>query len=220
MAPGSTWVDLSSSSPTLIGELHARVAERSVEVLDAPVSGGPRAAVEGTQALMVGGDEARYEQLRPLLELMGDKVSRVGDVGAGSVAKLVHNLIAQCSRAAAVEGLLLGVKAGLDPLVLYRVLQDGAFGQNFFLKQSLPHHILAGQFETPRGGQGRARKDIALATGLARDLGVPMPIASLVEQLQIEAVRRGWSERNASAYVQLQEARAGVELRGEVPGGG
>ena len=114
-ASGSVYIDLSSNSPTLIRAIHARFAERGIEVLDAPVSGGITGAAAGTLAVLVGGDADRYEELKPVLDSIGDKVSYIGGIGSGMVAKLVHNMTSIRSRMAIAEGLTLAAKAGVDP---------------------------------------------------------------------------------------------------------
>jgi 3-hydroxyisobutyrate dehydrogenase len=210
---GSTFVDLSTNSPQMMRHIQSRLADRGVEVFDAPVSGGPAGATAGTLSIMVGGDEARYEAIRPVLELIGDKPSYIGPLGSGHVAKIVHNMISSCTRMAAVEGMLLAAKTGIRPEVMLQVLRDGSFGHHYLLNQSLPNQIFNGDFETPAGGQWRQLKDIGLATELGREYHVPTRIAALVEQVYIEAVGRGWSDMNSNAWVQLFEEAAGVELR-------
>src|SRR5579862_7803330 len=95
--PGAVYADLSTNSPAVMRRLHALFKEKGVEVLDAPVSGGIPGARNATLAVMVGGDRAAFEKIKPALDAIGDKVSYIGECGAGSVAKLVHNMIAICS---------------------------------------------------------------------------------------------------------------------------
>ena len=210
---GAVYADLSTSSVSLIRRIHSAAAERGVEVLDAPVSGGPIGAERATLQVMVGGDEAAFERVRPVLALIGDKVSHVGPVGSGTVAKLVHNVVSAAAASALAEGLTLGVKAGVPVEKLLEAIVGGAYGQGYTLKHRLPEIVFKGDFDNPRFALALLRKDVGLATELAREVGVPMPIAALTEQDLIQAMGRGWGGRDSSAVFLLQEERAGVELR-------
>src|SRR5438552_16303676 len=128
-ARGTVYVDLSTNSATLIRQIHGVCADRGVDVLDAPVSGGVPGARSGKLAVLVGGDEALYHRLKPVLDAIGDKVTWVGGIGCGTVAKLVHNMVSTCSRMAIAEGMTLGVKAGVAPEVLLDALAKSSFGQ-------------------------------------------------------------------------------------------
>jgi 3-hydroxyisobutyrate dehydrogenase len=211
--PGAIYADLSTSSVGLIRRIHAAAAERGVEVLDAPVSGGPIGARVGTLQIMVGGEPAAFERALPILGAIGDKVSHLGPVGSGTVAKLVHNLVAACAFQALAEGLTLGVKAGLEPEKLLEAIRGGAYGQGYQLSYRLPEVVFKGDFERPRFALSLLRKDVGLATELAREHEVPIAIAALVEQDLVQAVRRGWGARDSSAVFLLQEERAGVTVR-------
>ena len=213
-AEGSVYIDLSTNSPTLIRSIHARFAERGVAVLDAPVSGGVVGATAGTLAVMVGGDAARYEQLKPVLDAIGDKVGYIGGIGSGMVAKLVHNMTSLCSRMAIAEGLTLAAKAGVDPHVMQRVLQDGAFGQGDFLNHRLGDTVFAEKWDPPSFALRLSRKDLGLATQLGREMEVPMSLAAVAEQEMVAALGRGWGDLDSNIFFRLQEERAGVELGG------
>lgn len=213
-AKDSIYIDLSTNSPTLIRSIHERFAERGVEVMDAPVSGGVVGATAGTLAVMVGGDAARYEQLKPVLDSIGDKVSYIGGIGSGMVAKLVHNMTSVCSRMAIAEGMTLAVKAGVDPYVMQRVLQDGAFGQGHFLNHRLVDTVFAENWDPPSFALRLSRKDLGLATQLGREMQVPMAHAAVSEQEMIAALERGWGDLDSNIFFRLQEERAGVELGG------
>lgn len=213
LAPGGVLVDLSSSSPTLIRDIAQRLQARGCHALDAPVSGGVTGAVQGTLQVMVGGDAALYERIRPLLLAFGQRVSHMGDVGCGTVAKLVHNLIYISTRGVLAEGFTLGVKAGVRPEALLEAVQGSAFGQSLLLSHDLPEKVFRGRFEPVRFAMALARKDVALATALAREVDVPMPLAALTEQLLVEAVARGWGDHDYGKTFLLQEERAGVQVR-------
>ena len=130
MDSGSVWFDLTTNAPDVVRRLHAVFAARGIRMLDAPISGGPKGAQSRRLAFWVGGDAATFEQQEPLLKAMGDEPLYVGPVGAGSVAKLVHNCANFAVQIALAEVFTLGVKAGVDPLVLFRALRQGTTGRS------------------------------------------------------------------------------------------
>jgi len=213
MARGAVYVDLSTSSATLIRRIHRAFADRGVDVLDAPVSGGVPGARSGKLAVLVGGDEAVYRRVKPVLDAIGDKAMHVGEIGCGTVAKLVHNTVSACARMAIAEGMTLGVKAGVKPEALLDALQKSSFGQGRVLKEMIPDIVFPGAFEPAKFALALLRKDVGLTTELAREYHVPMLIAALAEQQLEEGLRRGWGQRDSNTLFCLQEERAGVELR-------
>jgi 3-hydroxyisobutyrate dehydrogenase len=148
-----------------------------------------------------------------VLDALGDKVTYIGDIGAGSVAKLVHNMIAICSTQLLAEAFTMGVKAGVSPEALLRAVQGGAYGQGMVLNAALPKMIFRGNFDRVTFALKLARKDLGLATELARELNVPMAIAAHTEQDFLEALNKGWGEKDSSATFMVQEERAGVKVR-------
>ncbi len=125
MSRGKAYFDLSTNSPTMVRKINAAFAERDVYMLNSPVSGGPRGARTGKLALWVGGDEQIFNRFKPVLDAMGDKARYVGPIGAGSVAKLVHNGAGYCIQTALAEMFTVGVKAGVEPLALWEAVRDG-----------------------------------------------------------------------------------------------
>ena len=214
-AKGAVYADLSTSSPSLIRRIHREFGEQGIHVLDAPVSGGTLGAERATLQVMVGGDEAIYERVRPVLLAIGDKVSYIGEIGSGQIAKLCHNTMTYCANLALAEVFTLGVKAGVKPEQLLEAIQGGAYGQGNMLKHRIPERIFKGGFDQAGFYLALARKDVGLATELAREFNVPMNVASLAEQALIEGLARGWDARDASAIWILQEERAGVKVRTE-----
>jgi 3-hydroxyisobutyrate dehydrogenase len=162
---------------------------------------------------MVGGDESIYREVKSVLQAVGDKVGYMGPIGAGTIAKLVHNMIGMATRAVVAEGFTLGVKAGVTPEALLEAIRGAAFGQGLLLSQMLPNVIFKGDFDTVRFGLKLARKDIGLATALAREYNVPMPMAAVAEQIMMEAMARGWGDKDSTAPWMLQEEAAGVQVR-------
>jgi 3-hydroxyisobutyrate dehydrogenase-like beta-hydroxyacid dehydrogenase len=210
---GSVYADLSTNSPTLIRRLHAMFASKGIVMLDAPVSGGVVGARNATLSVMVGGDEAVYIRVKPALDAIGDKVAYIGAIGAGSVAKLVHNMIGICTTEIMAEAFTMGVKAGVPAEALLTAVQNGAYGQGLMLKAGMPRIIFKGDFDRVSFALKLARKDLGLATQLAREHDVPMPVATLVEQTMLEAMAHGLGEKDSSAAFSVQETRAGVKVR-------
>ena len=213
MTAGSVYIDLSTSRPTLIREMEPQFRAKGVHVLDAPVSGGKSGAQSRNLAVMVGGEREVFDRVKPLLDAFGDKVYYAGSIGAGSVAKLVHNMIGHGVRQAIAEGLTLGVKAGVDAEALWECVRRGALGRMSVLHEGVAGTVFRGEFEPANFALNLARKDIGLATDLGREFDVPMPVANLAEQIAIEAMNRGWGEMDSSVTFRLQEEQSGVEVR-------
>jgi 3-hydroxyisobutyrate dehydrogenase len=180
---------------------------------DAPVSGGKTGAATRNLAVMVGGDRAVYERVKPVLDAIGDKVFYAGAIGAGSVCKLVHNMVGHSVRQAVAEALTLGVKAGVDAEAVWEGLRRGALGRMHYLHEGMPKTVFRGAYDPPMFSLALARKDIGLATELAREFDVPLPMTNLAEQIAIEAMNRGWGGLDNNVVFRLQEEAAGVEVR-------
>jgi len=211
--PGGVFIELSTSRPTLIREIEPRFRAKGAHVLDAPVSGGKSGAASRNLAVMVGGERDVYDRVKPILDAFGDKVFYAGDIGAGSVCKLVHNMIGHGIRQAIAEGLTLGVKAGVEPEALWECVRRGSVGRMSGLHEGLVRSVFRGSFDPPSFALALARKDVGLATELGREYNVPMPVANLVEQIAIQGLNRGWGDLDSSVTFLLQEEMAGVEVR-------
>jgi 3-hydroxyisobutyrate dehydrogenase len=212
LAPGKVYFDLSTNSPTLIRRLHALFAQRGLHLLDAPVSGGPRGAKTGKLAIWVGGDEDVFLRHKPLLDAIGDQVVRVGPIGSGTVAKLVHNCAGYAIQAALAEVFTMGVKAGVEPLALWAAVRQGAVGRQRTFDR-LADNFLPGEFDPPSFQLRLAYKDVTLATAVGREHQVPMRLANLALEEMTEALNRGWGHRDSRAAMLLQLERAGVEIK-------
>lgn len=129
MRSGGAYFDLSTNSPTVVRRINAAFAERGVHMLDAPVSGGPRGAASGRLAIWVGGEKKVFEQYEPVLDAIGDQARYLGPIGAASVAKLVHNCAGYMLQRALSEVFTMGVKAGVEPLMLWEAVCQGALGR-------------------------------------------------------------------------------------------
>jgi len=209
-SPGTAIVDLSTNSPTVVRALAAAAAERGVTVLDAPVSGGVAGARRGRLALMVGGDPAAFERHRPLLDVLGDRVFHLGDVGAGSVAKLVNNMQFFHGLVATVESLVLAAKAGVDLRLLREVVQAGSgasFVFDYGAKAILDDRL------APNFTVALAAKDAELTVALADELGVPLPAGAHVAELLRHYRDTGLAADDVLGIVRPLEALAGVTVR-------
>lgn len=209
--PGTALFDLSTNSVSMIRRVHAALAQRGTDVFDAPVSGGPPGARSGKLALWVGGDEAGFNRHRPVLSAIGDRVRYLGPVGSGLVAKLVTNCASAAISCVMAEVFTMGVKAGMDPLTLWQAAREGALGRARTF-DGLADHFLTGSYDPPDFMGRLLYKDVALATALGRELGVPMRVSNLVTEEITEALNRGWGERDRWAFMLLQQERSGVHV--------
>ncbi len=211
MRQGGALFDLSTNSPALIRRIHGVFADKGAHVLDAPVSGGPAGARTRKLAIWVGGERAVFDRLKPLLDAMGDQPYYVGPIGAGAVAKLVHNCTSFAVRAVLAETFSLGVKAGVEPLALWKAVRQGASGRRRTF-DTLVDKFLPGTYEPPSFALRLGHKDVSLATELGRELGVPMRMANLALAELTEALNRGWGDKDSSSYMLLEAERAGVQF--------
>ena len=211
LSPGQVLFELSTSSRSLNCRIHEAFAQRGGAMLDAPVSGGPAGAASGDLAVWVGGDKAVFERHLGLLRGFADKPHYVGPIGAGTVAKLAHNMAGYMILETMAEVFSVGVKAGVDPLDLWEAMRLGMVG-----KQSpmfmLTKQFLPGQYEEAAFALKLAHKDVTLGTSMAKELGVPMRLANLTLEEMTEALGRGWGEQDSRAYMKLQLERAGVSV--------
>jgi 3-hydroxyisobutyrate dehydrogenase-like beta-hydroxyacid dehydrogenase len=214
MCRGTAWFDLSTNSPTVVRRLHDHFGAKGVAMLDSPVSGGPAGAKSRKLALWVSGDKTVFDRHKPALDAIGDQAMYVGPIGAGTVAKLVHNTAGYAILAALAEVFTLGVKAGVEPLPLWQAVRQGAFGRSRTFDR-LAQQFLPQVFDPAAFSLKLAHKDITLATELGRELNIPLRIAALVHEELTEALNRGWAERDSRIFMLLQEERAGVNI--EVP---
>lgn len=212
MQKGAAWFDLSTNSPTVVRKLSARFAEKGFAMLDAPVSGGPAGAKSGKLALLIGGDKAVFDKFRPVLDAIGDQVIYIGPIGAGTVAKLVHNCAGYAIQTALAEVFTMGVKAGVEPLALWSAVRQCSLGRQRTFDR-LGKQFLRGEFDPPDFALKLALKDVMLATELGREIGVPMRIAELTRAEMTEASNRGWEARDSRVPMLLQEERAGVNIK-------
>ena len=212
--PGGVFFDLSTNAPGMVRRIHAAFAERGAQVLDAPVSGGPKGAQTGKLAIWVGGDEATFNAHRACLDAIGDQVFYVGPIGAGSIAKLVHNSAGFAVQCAIAEVFAVGVKAGLEPLALWSAIRQGARGRGRTFDH-MAENLLINRYDPPGFTLRLAHKDVTLAADLGREVGVPMRLINQTLAEMTEAMGRGWGHRDSRSFLLLQLERAGLHI--EVP---
>ena len=211
MRRGSTWFDLSTNSPQMLRRLGSMFAAKGVQLLDAPVSGGPAGARSGKLALYVGGDRASFERHQPLLDAIGDQAMYVGPLASGTIAKLSHNCASFGIRMVIAEVFSLGVKAGVEPLALWHAMRQGATGRRRTF-DGVGEQFLQNRYEPAAFALRLAHKDMMLALELARESGVPMPMAERAFEDFTAALGRGWGEQDSRSPMRLQLERAGVQI--------
>ncbi len=204
-------VDLSSITPKTIQKIAKIAAEKKVDIIDAPVSGGTAGAEKGTLTVMVGATEAQFERALPALKCIGSKIDLLGDVGAGDAVKCVNNLLLGVNMAAVAEALVLGVKAGIKPQVLYDIISKSS-GSSYALTAKYGNFISKGNF-APGFMVDLEYKDLQLAIDTAKDLGIPLVFGNLAQQVYETARAKGMGKEDMSAIIKLSEEIAGVKVR-------
>jgi 2-hydroxy-3-oxopropionate reductase len=205
---GSLLVDMSTSSPVLARELARTAQEKGVRMLDAPVSGGDVGAIEGSLSIMVGGGEEDFERARPLFEIMGKTVVHVGESGTGQTVKACNQILVALTIEAVSEALVLGSKAGVDPVKVVEVLSGGMAANN--VMEVKAEKFLSHDFE-PGGKVEFHHKDLGIALEASREYGVPLPVTAVVDQMFEALMAKGRSEWDHSALLTLIEEWAGNE---------
>jgi 3-hydroxyisobutyrate dehydrogenase-like beta-hydroxyacid dehydrogenase len=211
MAPGTTYVDLSTNSPVLVRRLATALAVRGIEMLDAPVSGGVEGAEAGTLSVMAGGKRELFDRMQPLLGAIGTKLFYCGEAGAGCVVKLCNNICGAAYGVILGEALTLGVKAGVDLETLTNVIGQST-GSVSRLTGRFPRYLFQRNF-TPGFSAALSAKDTRLALDLAAQYNVPMAVGAVVGNELSEALARGWGDLDFDATVRVQEERTGVVLQ-------
>jgi 3-hydroxyisobutyrate dehydrogenase len=196
-----------------VQQVGATLQEHQVHLLDAPLDGGREGALEGQLTLFVGGEEAVLQRVRPVLDTFSSSVVWVGDLGAGSVTKIVHNALAMSIDLLLAECLTLGAKAGVSVPHLVEAFGQGCIiSDNMSFTKRLPATLFRGDFAA-RFALKLAYKDFRLAADLATQHGVPTRLLELCRLELLEAMNRGWGDNDRTRASTLQEERAGVQLR-------
>jgi 3-hydroxyisobutyrate dehydrogenase-like beta-hydroxyacid dehydrogenase len=204
MRAGQVLLEMTSSHPSITRRVAAHLNARGVRVLDAPVSGGVRGAIEGTLCIMVGGPADLLEACRPILVCLGRDIVHVGDApGDGDTAKTINNLLSATTEWSAAEALVLGAQAGLSPERLFAAVNRST-GRSHTTETKISRYILPRQF-TSGFTVGQYLKDLNICLDLADELGVPMLLASMLRQVWTVAARDGMADLDHTALVQLLE---------------
>jgi 3-hydroxyisobutyrate dehydrogenase-like beta-hydroxyacid dehydrogenase len=206
---GQVFCDLSTVGPDTHQKIAAKLAEKGVGYLDAPISGGTTGAEAGTLTIMVGGEQAHFERVRPLLEIMGQNIHLVGPTGAGATIKLVNQMMNYVNVCGAIEGLILATKAGIDPGLAHEILRTSS-GTSRSL-DAVAQTAFSRNFE-PGFQADLMYKDVSLAVALGRALGVRLLAGSLAEQIMQEARSAGYGSKTFTAPLLVQEQLAGLEV--------
>jgi 3-hydroxyisobutyrate dehydrogenase len=203
-------IEMSTIAPMVTKEIAKALADRQIDMLDAPVGRGTAAAAEGTLTIMVGGDAAVLAECGPILSKMGTTIHHCGPVGTGATIKIVNNLVGGAILPIVAEALAIGVKAGLDPALMLKVM-DTTAASNWHLANAFARRVLTRDF-TPGFTIALMRKDLAIAQELADSVGVPMPLGSLVRELYATAVAKGFGNEDFAGYVRVLEDMIGVQF--------
>ncbi|NIN52273.1 MAG: NAD-binding protein [Nitrososphaeria archaeon] len=207
---GSVLIDLGTTDPETIKRIARYATERGVEVLDAPVSGGTEGAEAGTLSIMVGGKREVFQGYFEVFRCIGEKIHYVGELGSGSLVKIVNNLMSSCNTVAMVEGLALGVKAGMDPETLYKVIKESSgFSRSF--ESRWARRIAKGDYD-PGFTINLVRKDLGLAFKMGKELDVPLFMTHTADQVYSLAQSKGLHERDTSCIALFYEDLLKIKL--------
>ena len=207
--PGTILIDLSSVLPSTPRKIEPRAQARAVLFLEAPVSGGVSGARAATLAIMVGGDPETLTRAQPVLRAIGPNIFHVGPVGAGNTVKAINNMLASVNALAMMEGVALGVKAGLDPMTIYEVVKASSGGSKAL--ERIPNALIPRQFE-PGFKVQLMNKDLETFNTIAKELHVPVSFANVAQQYQQMAIAAGLAEQDTSVVMTIIERLAAVEV--------
>jgi 3-hydroxyisobutyrate dehydrogenase len=207
--PGLVMVDMSTISPDVTRRIAARLAEKGVEMLDAPVSGGDKGAIAGTLSIMVGGSEATLERCRPVLEAMGQTITYCGPSGAGQTVKLCNQIVGGLNNLAMCEALVFAAKAGVNLRTMIEAVSGGACTS--WAIQNLAPKVVERDF-APGFKVAHQQKDLRLALDEADDRSLPLPGTSLVHQLFAAVEADGLGGEGIQSLVKALEKLAGVTV--------
>jgi 3-hydroxyisobutyrate dehydrogenase len=205
---GSLVIDCSTISPSATRGFGERLAEKGIHIVDAPVSGGSEGAQKGTLTIFVGGDPADVERARPILEGMGKTITHLGPLGSGQAAKAVNQVILAGAYLGVAEGIVLAIKAGLDPEQLVGALSGGA-ARSWVLENRSGRMI---KNEYPIGFKvALHHKDMGIGLGLARETGASLPVAALFEQFLTGLIAQGHGDDDTSAVARTIRQLSALE---------
>lgn len=209
---GGVWIEMSTTDVEDLQRLQALARARGIEVLECPVTGGVHLANSGQITVLVGGDEATYQRVAPLLVAMGGEIIYMGKLGNASVVKVVTNMLAFIHLVAAGEAMMVPAKYGVDPDATYRAIR--ASSGNSFVHETESQLILSGSYNV-KFTMELACKDLGLVNRIAEQLGVPLELGGLTQQIFRRARGLYGSQAQSPEVVRLLEQACGLELRAE-----
>ncbi|MEB3213205.1 MAG: NAD(P)-dependent oxidoreductase [Leptolyngbyaceae bacterium] len=205
---GAIAIDMSTISPSVTRHIAQSLAEKGITMLDAPISGGSEGAKNGTLSIMVGGDAEAFNRAMPVFEAMGKTITHVGPIGAGQITKAINQVIIAGTYWGVAEGMAMGLKAGLDMEKVVQAVGGGAAGSWGLTNRS--GNMITNEY--PLGFRVRFhRKDLNIALEAARELGVPLPIAAFVEQIETGLIARGYGDEDISNIARSVRENAGID---------
>ena len=209
MKAGSVFIDMSSINPVASKEIAAALAEKGIEMLDAPVSGGEPKAIDGTLSFMVGGKQEVFDAYKALLETMGASVVRCGDVGAGNTTKLANQIIVACNIQALAEALTLAQKAGVDPQLVFEAIRGGLAGST--VMNAKAPMMIAGN-DKPGFKIDLHIKDLNNVLDCAHAVGAPVPMTAEVQEIMQWLHNHEGGQKDHSAIAQYYEYLTGIQI--------
>jgi 3-hydroxyisobutyrate dehydrogenase len=214
LKPGAVVIGMSTMSMRTVQDAAARLKDRGVDYLDAPVSGGEIGATKGTLSLMVGGPTEALERCRPVLEVLGSNIYHVGqNVGDGQAVKMINQLMVCVHNAVAAEALALGERVGLDKAMLLEIIGKSA-GNSWIFSDRGPR-MVSEQFSPPKSALSILVKDLGFVVDTANAIGYPLLLGSVAYQLYKMASIKGWSNLDDSIMIKLMQDIAGLD-KGDV----
>ena len=205
---GSLVIDMSTIRPAATRKIAAALAEKEIRMIDAPVSGGSEGAREGTLSIMVGGAKEDVAAAQGVLETMGTTISHVGPIGSGQLTKAINQIVVAGTYWSVAEGIALGLKAGLDMESVVKAVGGGAAGSWAMVNRSA--NMIRNEY--PLGFKVELhRKDLNIALEVARQLGVTLPMAAFVEQVETGLIARGYAKEDISAIARIVREQSGID---------
>ncbi len=208
-APGTLVVDMSSISPLAVREIHDKLKEKGIRMLDAPVSGGEPKAIDGTLSVMIGGAQADFDEAMPVLEKMAGSVVRVGEIGAGNITKLANQIIVAVNIAALAEALALAAKAGADPELVFQAIRGGLAGAAA-MEAKTP--MMLDRNIKPGFKVNLHIKDLGNIIDTGHGVGVPLPLSTVVMEMLQSLKVAGMGDADHSALIRYYEKLSEFEV--------
>lgn len=211
--PGGYIIDMSTTDPVTTRKVHDAAVSQGVRTLDAPVSGGPIRAAEGTLAIMVGGDKEDFNACAEVFNILGSNVFHIGPIGAGQTVKICNNALSAVHTAVMGEVLLTGVEAGVPPGVMLDVFRESS-GNCYMIEHRIPKTVLHEKYEPPSFSMDLMKKDMGLYLKTAEAMKIPSIITSAAYQIYTAGQSSGKGQKDHTAVVQVIEEMAGKKVIG------